>query len=378
MIPTLSIVILESDSSARNAIGGVLKSFGGQVGVVATATNLQGGMKSLQTSTPHIVLLEVKDVEQGVKETSFIVSRWPQTMVFALTAEKNPDWILRLIRAGASEYLTKPIVASELSEAIRKILRQVGRTNGESDKEGATITVYNPSGGMGTTTIAVNLAATLAAQGEKVALMDLNLFCGNVTAFLDLTPRYSLASVTNNMGRVDANFIMSAMERHSSGLHVLSGPADLEESAEITPEQLQEVIAVMRTVFTYTIIDTGGPILGCNLATFASSDQILFTTVLDLPALINAKRHLPALYHQDIATGRVKLVVNRHIPKDSTKVTDAEKILGTKAYITVPNGYADVRASINKGEPLIACYPRSPVSKAINDLAQLLKQEIKG
>ena len=168
MIPTISIVIIESDSSAQNDIAGVLEPFGSQVGVVATAADLQGGMKSLQASTPQIVLLEAKDVEQGVKETSFIVSRWPETKVFALAAEKDPDWILRLVRAGASEYLTKPIVSAELVEAIRKVARNSSVSGLENKKEGTTVAVYNPSGGMGTTTIAVNLAAALAARKEKV------------------------------------------------------------------------------------------------------------------------------------------------------------------------------------------------------------------
>lgn len=375
MMPIISLALIGNDTVARNDIAGTIRSFNGQVGILATASDLQGGIKTLQTSKPNVVLLEVKDLEQGVKETSFIASRWPETKVFALAAEKDPDWILRLIRAGAAEYLTKPIVSAELVEAIRKVARAPGVSNGEGTATGRTITVYNPSGGVGTTTVAVNLAAALAAQGEKAALMDLNLFCGNVTSFLDLSPRYDLSSTTSNLGRVDGNFLMSVMEKHRSGLHVLSGPLDLEEAVEVTPEQLQEVIAVMQETFSYTIIDAGGPITSCNQATFASSDLILFTTVLDLPSLKNAKRYLPLLRKVIGSNGRVELVINRYTPKGEIRAADAEKILSTRSYCTIPNSYSDVRGAINKGQPVTSCYPRSPVTKAINELALQLKNE---
>ena len=228
---------------------------------------------------------------------------------------------------------------------------------------------------MGTTTIAVNQAATLAASGGSVALVDLNLSSGDTTAFLDLAPRYNLTNVTDKMGQLDASFLRSVLVPHSSGVQVLNGPADLGDADLIRPEQIREVIAILQTIFEYIIIDTGGSLFGCNLATFNLSERILYTTVLSLPALKNAKRYLMAMDREGLRTDRVKLVVNRHHPKDDIKLTDAEKILATSVYLTVPNAYADVRTSINKGVPLVSCCPRSPVAKAIEDLARQLTQE---
>ncbi|WP_279342290.1 AAA family ATPase [Geotalea sp. SG265] len=375
MMPLISMALIGNDTVARNDITGAIRSFNGQVGILATAADLQGGLRTIQANTPNVVLLEIGDLERGVKETSFIVSRWPETKVFALAAAKDPDWILKLVRAGATEYLTKPIISAELIEAIRKVAHTSGLNGVNGTAQGKTVTVFNPSGGVGTTTVAVNLAAALAAQGKKVALMDANLFCGNVTSFLDFTPRYDLSSTTSNLGRLDGNFLMSVMERHRSGLHVLSAPLDLEEAAEVTPEQLREVIAVMQEAFSYTIIDAGGPITSCNQAIFASSDLIFFTTVLDLPSLKNAKRYLPLVRKVAGPNGRIELLINRHTPKGEIRAADAEKILGTRSYCTIPNAYSDVRGAINKGQPVTSCSPRSPVTKAINELAQLLQNE---
>jgi pilus assembly protein CpaE len=372
MKPNVSIVLLESDDSARNDIAGALTLCDCDVGIIATTTDFQEAIRIIQADNPQIVILEVNEVEQGLKETAFIVSHFPQITEIVTATEKNPDWILRLIRAGASEYLIKPIAAAELVDAVNKICRLSEQRREPFSDKSSVISVYNPSGGIGTTTIAVNLAAALATQGKNVVLADMNLFNGDVTTFLDLAPRYTLTSVLTEMGQVDASFLRSVIVSHSSGIHVLSGPASLGEADKITPELLLEVIAVLRALFAYTIIDTGGQLSRCNLATFNSSDRILFTTLLNLPALNNAKRYLAAIGKEGIDPKRVKLLINRYIPKDEIKIGDAEKILGTTAYLTVPNAYLDVKTSINKGVPLIMCSPRSPVTKAMNDLASIL------
>lgn len=371
----ISLILIENNTRARNDMVNILKSCEGGVGILAVAADLQEKINCLQVGTPQIVILDVKEIDRGVKETAFIVSKFPQTTVIVTADEKNPDWILRLIRAGASEYLTKPIVTEELVDAVNKVIRLQSQSSGHTGMKGSAISVYNPCGGMGTTTIAVNLAATLAARGENVALIDLNLFSGDVAAFLDLSSRYNLANVTAKSGQVDASFLKSVIVPHASGVHVLNGPVNLGDADRVRPEQLQEVIGVLRSIFAYTVIDTGGQLFGCNMATFDCSDRILFTTLLNLPALKNAKRYLDALDNEGFGADKVKLVVNRHIPKDEIKLADAEKILNTSAFQTVPNAYADAKTSINKGVPLVSCYPRSPVTKAMDELASNLLQE---
>lgn len=371
MQPSLSFVIIDSDRHSRNAIEDVLTAFG-DVRVHGAADDFRDGLRIIQKTPPSIVILEARDIESGIEEVKYLLAKFPGSAVFITAHEKNPDWILRLIRAGASEYLTRPIVATELADAVNKVARIHDQRSGHVRNKGTAISVYNPSGGMGTTTIAVNLAATLAARGEKVALIDLNLFSGDIAAFLDLAPRYNLANVTAKTGQIDSNFLRSVIVPHSSGMHVLNGPAELGDADRIKPEQLQEVIGILQSIFTYTVIDTGGQLFGCNLATFGCSDHILFTTLLNIPALKNAKRYLASMDNEGVGADKVKLVVNRHVLKDDIKLADAEKILNTSAYQTVPNAYADAKTSINKGEPLVRCYPHSPVTKAMDELARQL------
>ena len=239
---------------------------------------------------------------------------------------------------------------------------------------GKIISVYYPTGGMGTTTVAVNLAASLALEGTKVALVDLNLFSGDISTFLDVNPTYTLSSVTSNIDRLDANFLMSVMTRHSSGPFVLTEPVEVDDAISITPEQVQRILKFLKGVFNYVVVDCGGQLAGCNMAVFESSDLILFTTALSLPALKNTKRYLTALERKGFHRDRVKLVVNRFLQKADIQIKDAEKVLGVTVFQIIPNDYMEVVTSINKGIPVVTMSPRSAVSKAIMNLAELVKQ----
>jgi pilus assembly protein CpaE len=164
------------------------------------------------------------------------------------------------------------------------------------------------------------------------------------------------------------------MTRHSSGPFVLTEPVEVDDAISITPEQVQRILKFLRGVFSYVVVDCGGQLAGCNMAVFESSDLILFTTALSLPALKNTKRYLTALERKGFRRDRVKLVVNRFLQKADIQIKDAEKVLGVTVFQIIPNDYLEVVTSINKGTPVVTMSPRSPVSKAIMNLAELVKQ----
>ena len=372
MPPHISTVIINSDNASKNTLETLLKQFGDSVKVLGSTADFNEGVRIVQTTNPHLVILKVEELDTGAEQVRLLLDKFHRLSVFVTSTQKSSDWILRLMRAGAVEYILEPVEFSDLVEAIRKIGRVWGPKAADAGPGGKVISVYNPIGGMGTTTVAVNLAAVLAKTNEKVALVDLNLFSGDVSSFLNINPTYTLSSVTSNVARLDANFLMSVMSKHSSGVYVLTEPLEVDETATITPEQIHRVLALLRTVFSHIVIDTGGSLIGCNTATFESSDYVLFNTVFSLPSLKNAKRYLAALDKRGLRKDRVKLIVNRYLSRADIKIEDAEKVLGYKVLLAIPNDYNEVIASINKGLPVVDIAPRSPVSKSIVQLAELL------
>ncbi|HJV65389.1 MAG TPA: response regulator [Geomonas sp.] len=371
----LSVVMIGRHLESEQGLQEFFKSCGDNLHLLGSAEDLEQGLHLIQTGQPQLIILDVDDLDRGVKEASFLVARFPHSALLVAAAQKNPDWILKLIRAGAQEYLIKPVEANDLSEAVRKVARLNALLSGPAAKQGTVISVYNPEAGMGTTTIAVNLAATLALrgrqQGRETALIDLNPCSGDVPAFLDLSPRYNLISVAAKAGELDANYLRTVMVGHDSGLQVLTGSEEPWESASLRPELLHEVVGLSRALYDYTVIDLGGPLSHVTMAALQASDRILYNTVLSLPAVRNAKRHLPALQRADLGD-RLKLVVNRYNNRDEISISDLEKVVGMKSFHAIPNGYADVKASINRGVPLVTGYPKSPVVKALEELADKL------
>ncbi|HJV64133.1 MAG TPA: AAA family ATPase [Geomonas sp.] len=369
-----SIVIIDKDKQSRDAITSTLRPYVDTITLAGSVDNFTDGALAIQKSAPNVVILGIDNIEQGIKDVQYITLRHPRVSVIACSSEKNVEWFLSIMRAGAVEYLLRPIGQEELKQSLQKVGRFLLPTPVEEMPAGEIISVYNPIGGMGTTTVAVNLAAALAGEGTKVALVDLNLDAGDVNTFLNVNPTYTLSSVTSNTDRLDANFLMSVMTRHPSGPFVLTEPVEVDEAASIRPEQVQRVLELLRGIFSYVIVDCVGQLAGCNMAIFRSSDLILFTTTLSLPALKNTKRYLSAMEHKGFGSDTVKLVINRYQPKSDIQLKDAEKVLSRSVYQSIPNEYLDVVNSINKGMPVVKLLPRSPISKAIQGLAERLKQ----
>jgi len=370
MPPNLTIVIIDPDKEARKLIESIISPYGDKIIINGSVDTIQDGLRVIQATHPIVTVLAVNDLNQGISDIQSISSVAPQNTVFVTTAEKNPDWILKLIRAGAQEYLLKPIEPQELLEGLQKAGRlHIDRNPKKPVASGKVISVYNPIGGMGTTTIAVNLAASLAQKSDKVALVDLNFFSGDAAIFLDLNPKYTLTSLTANVSRLDDNFLMSVMARHASGVYLLSDPLDVDEAVGITPEQIERILLFLKGIFEFVIIDTSGPLHGINQATFEASHKIIYNTILSLPALKNAHRYMTSMHKHGVESHKLMILINRYLSRSDIKIADAEKILGQKVFMTIPNEYSDVNDSINQGKPLVNLYPRSPVSKAIMNIA---------
>jgi pilus assembly protein CpaE len=370
----ISIVIIDPDQGSRDCIISTLRPYSDSITMAGSVEKFTDDADALQKVAPNVVFLGVDDIEQGIKDVQSITLKLPRASVIACASEKNVEWFLALMRAGAVEYLLRPIAQEELKRSLQRVGRFLFSAPPEEVHTGKVISVYNPIGGMGTTTVAVNLAAALAEEGTKVALVDLNLDAGDVNTFLNVNPTYTLSSVTSNIERLDANFLMSVMTRHASGPFVLTEPLEVDEAVGITPAQVQRILELLRRIFDYVVVDCVGQLSGCNMTIFDSSNLILFTTTLSLPALKNTKRYISALERKGFGNDRVKLVINRYLPKSDIQIKDAEKVLSMPVYQSIPNEYADVVDSINKGTPVVKLLPRSAVSKALQGLAERVKQ----
>lgn len=300
--------------------------------------------------------------------------------VFVTAGEKSPDLIIAAMRAGASEFLPAPCDDDDLAAALSRFVERYDApqttaptaAQGE-DAGGRIIHVIGGKGGVGATTVAVNLAVELAGGGESVALMDMRVPLGEVPLFLDIEYANTWGEAARDISRLDATFLASLMVRHASGLDILPSPSRPDDAEAVSADAVDALMARLRADYAVTVVDGNPHLDDISVAAMDHADDIYLVCVLSLPCLANVRKLLenfdamrPGL------AGKVRLVVNRHLSKAEISVREAEELLGRKVFWRIENDYAATLSAINQGRPLRQCAPTSPVARSIARLAATL------
>lgn len=290
-----------------------------------------------------------------------------------LTAEKsNPDLLIKAMRVGAREFFAQPIKDEEVKEALRR-LRQEGSLI-KRIKLSRVINVVGSKGGVGTTTVAVNLATSLVeiTGPDSVVLVDMNLATPETPLFLNLKPGYHWGKIAQNITRLDPTFMMSVLNKHSSGVYSFSS-SRFSDQETVSPEVVERVINILRRMFNFIVIDSGGVIESTYRRILQLSDIILLVINLTLPCATNAKKILEMFeYWGYPPREKIYLVVNRYLKNSQIPLSDLEESLNHKVFWTIPNDYPNSLAAINKGEPLITLAPKAQLTESFRKLAVML------
>ncbi len=294
-----------------------------------------------------------------------------------LTAEIADQAILiRAMRAGIKEFLSQPLQEKEIREAVLKLKERLKQSKEkEPGKAGQIINVMGSKGGVGTTSVAVNLAASLTRekQSPSVVLLDLNLLYGEVPLFLSFKPTYDWGMITKNIERLDDTYMMNILTAPSHGVYILPAPSQMNGYRLPTPETLEQLLVFMKGMFDYVVIDAGQSFNDLCLKSVELSDDILLVSVLSLPCLANTNKLFRSF--TDIGylpRGRFKVIINRYLKNSDISLKDAEDSIAESIYWTVPNDYRTTMAAINQGTPLYKVSADAPITRSLYDLAQTL------
>ena len=336
----------------------------------------------LMKHNPHRVsdlfILEMEgDRGKTFAQIQAIVTTSPSTEIFLTSAQTDSAVLLEALRAGVKEFIPQPIQRAELEDALRRFKERHKERRPATAKRGKLITVIGSKGGVGTTTIAVNLAVSFcqANSDRSVALVDLNPQFGDAALFLDVTPTRTMGDVAKNLERLDETFLMSILYKHPSGLHVLPSVDAVEEIGMLTPEAVEKTLELLQTMFDYIVIDGGDSLADTTLATLNISPTVFLVGTLTLPVLRNTKRLLTILAHLNYPIDHVNIIVNRYEKHTEVSVRDMEEVLGRKASWMIPNDYFTTMNAINKGQPLSTIAGRADITKSFKKLAQALSTE---
>ncbi|MCI0334192.1 MAG: AAA family ATPase [Planctomycetes bacterium] len=298
----------------------------------------------------------------------------PNCAILVTSASTDGNLILRTMRAGAKEFLTQPLKVEDLSTALQRVTSQ--RTGGTSGagRGCRLIAVTGATGGVGSTSLAVNLGCALAAdETNSVVLLDLDLCLGDADVFLDTIPEYTLSDVAQNIGRLDLTLLKRSLTKHDTGLYLLPRPVQLEDARHITTDELARVFSLLKASFTHIIIDASKGYNALDMQAIAESDEVLLITQLDLPCLRNVVRLLMSFKELNRFDEKVKIVVNR-AGHDTGQISlrKAQETIGREIFWQVPNDYRVMVEVRNNGVPLIQQSPKATITQSINQLAAAL------
>lgn len=327
------------------------------------------------TRHTNLLIYELgKDVEKEFLHIESLLHSKVVDEIFLTSSNTDRDVLMQAMRSGVKEFLPLPFDETEVKHAVERFKKrqEESDTSVVSIKPGHVINVVGSKGGVGTTTVAVNLATSLAAKKDvkSVALIDLNMLFGEIPLFLEIKPKHDLSSLANQIQRLDSTFLMSILSKSSTGVHVLPSPRHFNSNESLDPKMMDRILELMIRMFDFIVIDGGQPLNQMSLKLLATSDTVLLVSVLTLPCLSNTDKLLRSLLTLGYPVDKlIKVVINRYLKNSEIVLGDAEDAINKKIFWTIPNDYRTTLSAINQGKPLAQVAQKAAITKNFAELA---------
>ena len=362
----LSVAIVGPSEPQRRSVAAALASLQGSITREYPTYPDMDDLPRLVEADYDVVVVELDSNPEYALELIENICSKGQSTVMVYSNQVYPEMLMRCMRAGAREFLSAPITASSIAEAmVRASVRRPGRTSKKT--LGKLLVFVGAKGGSGVTTIASNFAVALARDsGKSIALIDLNLPFGNAALDLGITAPYSSATALLNPSRLDSNYLSTLLVKHSSGLSVLAAP-DKYVSVHPTEEAIERLTNVTRQDFDYIVVDAGSRFDGASKSLFETGSTVYLVLQVGISELRNANRLISEIFR--VNGVKLEIVLNRFSGRGQSIDEDSiNKALTVPATWKVPGDFAAVRASQNTATPLVA--GDNTVSRVIQQMAR--------
>jgi pilus assembly protein CpaE len=390
MADKITVLIVDDLRETRENVRKLLQ-FEPDLNVVDQAENGEEAVGKARQYRPDVILMDINMPGiDGIGASQTIAKVVPESQIIIMSVQSEADYLRRAMLAGARDFLMKPFSGDELVAAIRRVyetrpvvhvapvapLRQSSRTNNRQEaarvREGKIIAVFSPKGGIGCTTIAVNLGVSMAEAGNNTILVDGSLQFGDVAVMLNLKSASTIVDLVERITELDNDLVGSVVSSHSTGLKVLLAPTRPEMAELVTEEHIKKLLQTLRLMYDFIIIDTSSSLNDVNLAMLDVADKIVLVTQQNLPSLKNASRFYSLSEGLDYKTDKIMLVVNHGSNKLNISIKDIIDSMKRPVVGIIPEDEAAYSAA-DQGKPLVSGpWQRRPSAAAINQLSQTI------
>jgi pilus assembly protein CpaE len=392
MAERIRVVIVDDIPETREHLTKLL-GFEADIEVVGAAASGQEALEMASKLIPDVVLMDINmPGMDGIATTEQLTANLPTTAIVMMSVQGEADYLRRSMMAGAREFLVKPFSSDELVASIRQVYQREqdklgrmaeqrsstnGRQPGESRQPGRIVTVFSPKGGVGRTTIAVNLAVAAAQEmGKDVVLVDGSFQFGDVGVLLNLNPKNkSIADLIPEMGADEPESVEHVIVNHSSGIKVLLAPPSPEMAELITTQYLRRVLEQLRDAHDLVIVDCWPWFHDSTLNLLDLSDLIITLLTLEITTIKNIRLFLEVAAQLGYADDKIRLVLNRADSALGIRIPDVQNSIGRKVDETIVSDGRTVVYALNRGVPFVVSNREAQVSQDIIRLARSLVGE---
>jgi pilus assembly protein CpaE len=319
------------------------------------------------------VVLHATDAQTLPADQLAVIREHTRSPIVILASGESSQLLEQALDADVADVLLLPQLTDNVIFAIRKAAhagRRLIISSSATVSHGRIVTVFSPKGGTGKTSIATNLACSLAKhEGKRALLLDLDLQFGDAAIMLGLQPEKTIYDLVSAPGELDPEKLAGYTTRHVSGFDILPAPLRPEDAELVTEAKIGRLLEVARTSYDVIVVDTSPFFHGPMLATLDQTDELLLVCSLDVPTIKNVRLSLQTLELLSFPMKKVHIVLNRANSKVGMKESEVETALERKMTYQVPSDRA-VPLSINRGTPVVLADAGADFSVAMRDIAK--------
>ncbi len=371
-----AVLVIDQDAKARYELKKAIKQsnfvIAGEAGFGTEAVSTAVELK------PDVVLLGMREpVVRSMQTVESLLNALPETPVIVYSSSRDIDLARRAMLAGARDYLTMPASTDEVGRSIVSVLeseeRRQMRLRGQTaawGPQGSVIAVFGAKGGVGKTTVAVNLAAALVQEtGQSIVLVDGDNGFGDVCGMLDMQPERSIVDLARDLSKVTRDTLPKYLMQHSSGLNVLAAPSQTMDWRSIKPDDFRKIMELLSKSHDIVVIDTAGILNDLTLAALQAASLVLWVVTTEFASVRDSLRALEALRSASYPEDRVRVITNDLATRDGVRTTTIEEVMGHEVFWKVPFDQK-VRRDSQIGEPAVLKHPLTAGARNLTDLAR--------
>lgn len=369
----MRIAALSINPDTLKRLTGFLTTDDGSVEVATWLGDATQAPALVEQEHPGLLIVETpQGLETELQGLDRVAMRHPEVALIVVCGHQSPEFLLAAMRLGVREVLAAPLTQQGIQQSIGRIRERISWASAPRE-QGKVVALVPCKGGSGTTFITTNLAHAIAAEGKRVCLIDLNLHFGEAALYLSETPAASsVADVVRDIQRLDSALLESSLLRITPNLGVLAAPDTPDKALSVKPESVARLIGIAKSSYDFVLLDVSRTMDAVSVKALDSADSIYLVLQLTLPFLRDANRLLQVFHSLGYPDSQVHLIINRFEKGGEITLADVERALGRDVFKTVPNSFAAVAASINRGRPIAELAPRDTVTRSLHEMAREL------